>query len=196
MKIAKELAKYCKDSGYVTQDQLPWLQYILEKRLSTILIFFPVFTLGACLTSPVSSCLFLVSFLFLRERTNGFHADTFLGCFFGSLLSVLVFLGLLIRVLTPLISLLILIIASILIITMSPYMNPQMHLTPKEASACAVSARKRLILLDVLVIITYVFGYAEMAYSILLGISMTATTLIGAKILTKEDNYERTAEHC
>lgn len=196
MKIAKELAKYCKDSGYVTQEQLPWLQYILEKRLSTLLIFIPVFAVGACLTSPVSSCLFLVSFLYLRERTNGFHADTFLGCFLGSLLSVLVFLGLLFRVLTPLISLLILIIASISIITLSPYMHPRMHLTPKEASACAASARKRVILLDVLVIITYVFGYAEVAYSILLGISMAATTLVGAKILTKEDDYERAEEHC
>lgn len=196
MKIAKELAEYCKDSGYVTQEQLPWLQYILEKRLSTLLIFFPVFLLGAWLTSPVSSCLFLASFLFLRKRTNGFHADTFEGCFVGSLLSVLVFLGLLIRVLTPLISLLILIIASISIITLSPYIHPQMHLTLKEASACAAAAKKRLLLLDVLLIITYVFGHTEAAYSILLGISMAATTLVGAKILSKEDNYERTDEHC
>ena len=196
MKIAEELAKYCEALDYVTQEQLPWLQYILEKRLSTLLIFFPVFALGAFLTSPLSSYLFLISFLFLRERTNGFHADTFLGCFFGSLLSVLVFLGLLFRVLTPLISLLILIIASISIITMSPYMHPQMHLTSKEAAACAVSARQRLILLNILVIITYVFGYAEVAYSILLGITMAATTLVGAKILTKENNYEKTKEYC
>lgn len=196
MKIAGFLSKLCLDKGYITQEELPWLQYILEKRLSTIVIFIPLFAIGCYLTSPLSSFLFLFSFLFLRKRTNGFHANTLLGCFCGSVLSVLLFLGLIIRFLEPWISLLLLIFASIVIIHLSPFAHPMMHLTDEEKTACASSSKRRLFILVTLVIATYSLGLVEIGHSILLGITMTATTLVVAQIITRRKKYEETGKHC
>ena len=196
MKIASFLSKYCLDKGYITPEELPWLQYILEKRLSTIIIFIPLFAIGCYLTSPLSSFLFLMSFLFLRKRTNGYHASTVVGCFCASMLSVLLFLGLIIRVLSPWISIFLLIISSIVIIYLSPFEHPLMHWTPEEKAACAASSKGRLLILVVLVISTYAAGQIEIGNSILLGITMTAITLVLAQITKRRKRHEKTENNC
>lgn len=37
MKLVSALVDKCITSGYITQDQAPWLYYGIEKRLTTIL---------------------------------------------------------------------------------------------------------------------------------------------------------------
>lgn len=196
MRIAAMLTKYCENKGYITQEQNPWLQYTIEKHLSIILLFPPLFILGGRIASPVASFVFLASFLFLRNRTNGIHAKTVFGCFCSSMVSELVILGLLFHILTLRIALSIMTLSSIVIFTMSPFNHPLMHLSPEEVSACAMSAKLRLFLLDSMTVGAYLLGYMEIGHSIVLGTALTATTLAGANIFNRGKNNERTADSC
>lgn len=192
MKIAIFLAECCLNKGYVTEEQMPWLQYILAKRLSTLLIYITLFILGIYLASPLSSFAFVTSFLYLREQTNGVHAKTIRGCFWGSIISEIVFLGIFAQLMTIGIALLLLAFSSTLIYCLSPYNHPSMHLTLEEESACATAAKKRLLFLDTLAVSTYLAGYYETGHSITLSITMTACMLVIANITSRRNNDEGT----
>lgn len=192
MKIASILAEHCQNKGYVTDEQMPWLQYVLAKRLSTLLIYIALFILGIYLASTLSSFAFVTSFLYLRERTNGVHAKTFWGCFFGSIISEIVFLGVFARLITTGIALLLLTVSSTLIYYFSPYNHPSMHLTFEEELACATAAKKRLLFLDMLAVSIYLAGCYETGHSITLSITMTACMLVVANIISRRNKDERT----
>lgn len=190
MKIAHVLTRFCRKKGYVSEDQVPWLQYTIEKRLSTLLIWIPLFLIGIYLVSAIVSFSFISSFLYLRKRTNGLHAKTFLGCFCWSVISEMLFLGLLFKMLKTWMALLFLSTSSIVIIFFAPFNHPSMCFSSEEIEACAISSRKRLSILIVVVIIGYTLNYEELSHSIILGITMTASMLVTARITSRRKNDE------
>lgn len=191
MKLAVVLTEYCAFKGFISEEEMPWLQYILEKRLSTLLIYVPLLIIGAYLASPVASISFLASFLFLRKRTSGIHAKTFGGCFCGSIASQVLSLGVLLHALTLWAAIPLLAVASAIIIHLAPFNHPSMHLSKGEVTACAISARNRVLFLDILVVVFYILNDIEVGHSILLGIAMTAVMLVGANIMHGRNNDEK-----
>lgn len=83
-----------------------------------------------------------------------------------------------------------------MIIYLSPFEHPLMHWTSEEKAACAASSKGRLLILFVLVISTYAAGQIETGNSILLGITMTAITLVLAQITKRRKKYEKTENNC
>lgn len=190
MKTAHTLTRLCQQKGYITEDQMPWLQYTIEKRLSTLLIWIPLFLNGIYLVSPIVSFSFISSFLYLRKRTNGFHAKTLLGCFWGSIISETFFLGILFKRMQLWMAVLFLVTSSVIIFFFAPFNHPLMCFSSEEIKACAKSSRKRLFVLIVVVIIGYILNYKELSHSIILGITMTATMLVSAKITLRSQKNE------
>ena len=110
----------------------PWLQYCLEKWISTILGMGLLLTVGLLLFPPVPTVVFIVSFLFLRQRTNGFHMKSMLGCLAVSLALELGMMGLVYPVLTLPSAATVLVISASLVIPLSPFRHPNFPITDWE----------------------------------------------------------------
>lgn len=183
MKYIGTLVDRCIAKGYITQDQAPWLYYGIEKRVTTILIAIPMLIIGSLVSTPAMAIAFYVSFYLLRSRTNGLHAKTLLGCLIHSILSEVFFLGILPYILDEAIAISLLILSAISIFYLAPYSHPNMGLSVQEATACAKSAKRRLITLILLLIALYIMQLSQFSTGILLGIVMTAVMLVLAYIL-------------
>lgn len=183
MKLVSALVDKCITSGYITQEQAPWLYYGIEKRLTTILISIPMLIIGSLVSTPAMAIAFYISFYLLRSRTNGFHAKTLSGCLIHSILSEIIFLGMLPYVLDEAIAISLLVLSAISIFCLAPYNHPNMGLSVVESTACAKSAKERLITLILLLIALHIMQLSQFSTGILLGIVMTAVMLVLAYIL-------------
>lgn len=192
MKYIGTLVDMCIAKGYITQDQAPWLYYGIEKRVTTILISIPMLIIGSLVSTPAMSIAFYISFCSLRTRTNGFHAKTLAGCLTLSILSEIFFLGILPRILNNAVAVSLLIISIISIFILAPYNHPNMALSIEESTACAKSAKKRLFILVLLLIILHKMQLNQFVTGILLGIVMAALTLVLAYILRGGKENEET----
>lgn len=186
MKYIGTLVDVCIAKGYITLDQAPWLYYGIEKRVTTILISIPMLIIGSLASTPAMSIAFYISFCLLRARTNGLHAKTLTGCLILSIISEILFLGIIPFILNANAAISLLIISIISIAVLAPYNHPNIDLSDEESTACAKSAKKRLIILILLLIILYVMQLEQLATGILLGIVMAAVTLVLAYILKGE----------
>lgn len=191
MKSVSALVDKCITSGYITQEQAPWLYYGIEKRLTTILISIPMLIIGSLVSTPAIAIAFYVSFCLLRSRTNGFHAKTLLGCLIHSILSEVFFLGVLPYILDEAIASFLLILSAISIFYLAPYNHHNMGLSVEEAMACAKSAKRRLAMLILLLIALYIVQLNQFSTGILLGIVMTAVMLVFAYILKGGKSNEK-----
>lgn len=186
MKYIGTLVDVCIAKGYITLDQAPWLYYGIEKRVTTILISIPMLIIGSLASTPAMSIAFYISFCSLLARTNGLHAKTLAGCLILSIISEILFLGIIPFILNANVAISLLIISIISIAVLAPYNHPNIDLSDEESTACAKSARIRLIILILLLIILYAMQLEQLATGILLGIVMAAVTLVLAYILKGE----------
>lgn len=182
MKCIGSLVDMCVAKGYITQDQAPWLYYGMEKRVSTVIVSIPMLIIGSLVSSPATSIAFYISFCLLRTRTNGIHAKTLVGCLVVSTLSETIFLGFLPYILNASVGSALLITSAISIFILAPYNHPNMDLSDEEVKACAKSAKERLFILILLLIILYEIQLEQLATGILLGIVMVAVSLALAYI--------------
>lgn len=173
----EQLVEHCVKRGYVSEQQAPWLSYALKKHMSSLVATIPILILASLLSTPIAAWSFYFSFSWLRSRTNGIHAKTFQGCLVASLLSVLVFMGLLYQLLIdPVI--VVLVLGSVVIIwVFAPFNHPNMHLTREETLACAISAKRRVVSLLSGALVLRVLNLQEASTGIILGIAMAAALL-------------------
>ena len=74
--IAKKLTQYFLAHGLIKEDDAEVCQYALYRRISRAVGLIALTLLGGLITDFGSAFCFTVSFLFLRERTGGYHAKT------------------------------------------------------------------------------------------------------------------------
>ena len=190
MECVNAFTDMCIRKGYVSVERAPWLQYALEKRVTSILISIPIIVLGFILAPPAMVISFYFSFYLLRVRTNGFHASSVLRCFLLSLIGVGFFLGVFPKILGNMMEFTLLAVSVILIYKLAPYNHPNMNLTDEESKACAKSAKKRLSILTLLSVALFIMELKQLATGSLLGIVMVAVTLIFAYVPKGERQYE------
>lgn len=180
MKQIDMLVGMCIQKGYVSQNESEWLRYALEKRIISLITFVPVLILGVLLTNPANLLAFLFTFFSLRTRTNGFHAESVGRCLLYSMLGEVFFLKVLPMVWNGIIAFIALTMSIILIWVLAPYNHPNMNLSSEEVTACAKSAKWRLSMLLFALSVFNVRKLYQIALGILLGIVMTASTLVMA----------------
>lgn len=183
MEISNIFVRWCLRNKYIKETQIPWLKYIVEKILSTVIGIIVMFVVGGLITSWIRTASFLVSFAIIRCRTNGFHANTKLGCFIFSVGMELLFL----KVIPSNISfrqLLVIFLVSVTAIwKLAPFDHPKMHLSDSEKNACAKSAKIRILLLLLLAYVLHIFSDKQAVLGIILGINMASFSLILAYLL-------------
>lgn len=168
---------YSLKNGIVTENNLPWFRYGIEKRLTTVVVMIPFFILAVLLTNFHVACVFLLCFYLLRSRMNGYHANKFFHCFIHSLLLEIVCLLLIYPLLNQLSVYTLSIICITLIFILAPYNHPNMHLTKEEVYACRISSRIRISCITICNIIVCALGYLDYAKGIVLGTMMAVYLL-------------------
>lgn len=181
---------YCVEGKIISQHEVDWLVYGLEKRITTTVTSVFFFLIGMRLANTLSVVSFLISFYFLRVRTNGYHANSFLGCLLISLILEIIFLTLVLPVLNTFIFILLNLNNLVIIFLFAPFANLNMHLDEAELSACRRTSRIRIIVLFTLSILFYIFGEFNISRGILLGSTMAAFLLIIAYIKKGENKHE------
>lgn len=183
MKQIESIVCACVQNGFVTQENAQWLRYALEKRIISLVAFILLAGIGIMIADLGTVFAFLGSFYYLRTRTNGFHAKSVGKCLLYSALGEVVFLKVLPTVWNDIIAFSALIVSIALIWFFAPYNHPGMDLTPEEVAACANSAKWRLAMLVLALPILHFIQQEHLVKGILLGIVMTASTLITAYCL-------------
>lgn len=180
--LTKLLVSQCIRKGYIDEDHAPWLQYSLECKLSTILILVPFLSLGICLTSVSTAIGFLFSFYYLRNYTNGYHANTVWQCLLLSLAFEVFFLGFLYRFIAKQHVFILLILSVVVIFFCAPFHHPNLELTSEEIAACKKIAKQRSVIVTIGAVVFWRFNCESMFVGLSLGVSMVALLLAIAYI--------------
>lgn len=182
----------CVEEKIIDKEEADWLVYGLEKRITASVAAILFFLIGIRLADTLSVIAFLSSFYFLRVRTNGYHANSFLSCLILTLLLEAFFLKLVLPTLNSFIFFFLNIADFWTIFLFAPFRNCNMHLNERELWACRKTSRIRISVLFTASILLYIFGELDISKGITLGITMTALLLLIAYIKEKGENkHER-----
>lgn len=179
--LTNKLTIFLQKKKLIDDDQILWCNYMIRHRLMDVISLLWLIPIGSLISPWYISLAFVLSYRFLRSRTGGYHAKSLLGCMLASTVMQLVGV-LLIRVVKDIqILFYILLISSLIIITIAPANNAELHLSQQEINALFPRIRRRLLLLWLLVCFFYCFN-AEIAVSIIFGTIATALLLLLSKI--------------
>lgn len=177
-----KIVRYCYKNGYISENQVPWLRYSIEKRLSSIIGIIPFAFLALLLSDFWCALYFILSFCFLRSRINGYHSKTLVGCLFISLATELLFFKVIYPLLTPIVALVIWIVCFVILFLFAPYNHPNMHYSMDEVLALKKSIRHRVIILTTIFLIALAMQASSSLQGLTLGIAMAAFMLCLAYI--------------
>ena len=186
----KCLTNYCLQHNIITEDDIPWFQYGIEKRISTIIVGIPVFILAVLLSNFLTAIAFYISFYFLRTRTNGYHAKTLLKCLLFSLLSLFLFMYAIYHFLDTNSAMYVSALCTVIIWILAPFNNPNMNYTNEEYEACKKSSRFRSAGILICVTIAYIANARKIVIGLTLGVAMAAFFLCLAYILNGGIHHE------
>ena len=150
--------------------------------MSTIIVAIPFFLVAVILSDICTAMAFYVSFYCLRTRINGYHAKTVWACFVTSLLSELLFLGVICPLINTIGAISLALFSLINILILAPYNHPSMHLSNEEVTACRNSSRIRSISIMACILATYLINFSTIAKGLSLGLAMAACLLCLAYI--------------
>lgn len=181
--IAIYLANLCIRYDIVDKSLFDWCVYSIGKRLAISITRFFLILIGFTFFGIIETSVFISSLLLLRTFTNGYHASSYLGCLFLSILVEVICLSI-----APFLSRSILafaiVLSDVLICAYAPYNDVKIHLTPNEIVATKLQTRKLLVLLNIACLFLsavqpYLLNYIVMA------LIADAASLLLAKTNTK-----------
>lgn len=160
-------------------DNVEWCQYIICKKISTWMTGGVALLLGTWVSSFPCAITFLVSFSFLLARTNGFHAQSFLGCFLISNIVEVAFLSFL-PFMRTCVMLMLGFFSCVIIVVHAPGNNSHIHFNDKELQVVKKRVYIRLLAL-VGIALTVYFFQPVLAKCICLALLADAMSLSVAK---------------
>ncbi len=84
--LARQLTEKIMLTGNVEDDKKEIIQYGLELCISTLILFFSIQVLSLVLFRKLDATIFTIFFVPLRLFSGGFHASTYLKCYWSSLI--------------------------------------------------------------------------------------------------------------
>lgn len=176
------IVRYCFKNGLISESQIPWLRYSIEKRLSSIIGIIPFALLALLLSDFGCAFCFILSFCVLRSRINGYHSKTLIGCILVSLAIEILSFKIIYPVLTPITAMATCIVCFVILILFAPYNHPNMHYSADEVLALKKSIRRRVAVLFLLLSLFTVKQLISALHGLTLGIAMAAFMLCLAYI--------------
>ena len=173
----EQIVNYCLKNDIISENQVPWLRYGIEKRLSSIIGLISFTILAVFLSDFWCSVWFIFSFYILRKRINGYHSKTPFGCFCISLTMELLFFKFVYPILTPIIAILVSIFCIVILLLFAPYNHPNIHYSAEEILALKKSIRHRVSMLSAIFLISFTMQKSSSLQGLTLGMAMAAYML-------------------
>lgn len=185
--IVDHFVSYCASKGIVSEENIPWFKYSVERRFYTLIVMVPFLGFGFLLVGFWATIAFLIGFYGIRRRSNGFHAKTPGRCFFLSLAFEALFLMVFYPSLTPSLAILINICSVTLLLTLAPYNHPNCDFSADELLALKHALYRTILLFSLVLAATGMMRHYRIFYGMTSGIAMAAVMLCLAYIIKGED---------
>lgn len=176
--IISRFSVKCVHVGIVEEDMLEWFCYALEKRVVTTISALILLVPAISFSNIWTAVAYLGSFFYLRSRTSGYHANSFVGCLFISVILEATFLLFVLPILTIYMALILNLVSLVIVYLLAPYNHPNMHMTDQEIEGCRISARLRITMLSAMAILLYFCALKNISNGFTLGNTMTALLLL------------------
>ena len=174
--IAKKVVQNWAAKGYISDDEVEMCLYNLIRHTFTVAVLCVLTVAGALLGEWGNTIVLILSILFLRTYTNGYHCKSCVACIFLSLAVTLLSLHI-VPLLNFITALILMFVGSSIILAIAPTNSPQMHLTEAEMTAMRKHVRIRLLILTVSFLL-FVFVNMEKAYCIAVAVAVVAISLL------------------
>lgn len=185
--IVDHFVSYCASKGIVSEENMPWFKYSVERRFYTLIVMVPFLGFGFLLVGFWATIAFLIGFYGIRRRSNGYHAKTPGRCFFLSLAFEALFLMVFYPSLTPSLAILINICSIALLLTLAPYNHPNCDFSEEALAALKHALHRTIFLFYLVLVIAGMMHLSEIVYGMTSGIAMAAVMLCLAYIIKGED---------
>lgn len=189
MKITEMLTRQAIKKGIIEQEQEEVFYYCIEKRIASLLIGIPCFLLAVAVSDLWGAVGFYVSFFLIRKYSNGYHASSVWMCLLSSLISELVFLGVIYPLLNAVWAFVIMILSLLAIIILAPYNHPDFNYSSAELISCK---KHVLIWLSVLLATTLaamLLRITALSAGISLGCALAGSSICFAYIFNWRKSY-------
>ncbi|MBO5383677.1 MAG: accessory gene regulator B family protein [Ruminococcus sp.] len=178
--LGRNISLFLCRNNIISEQDLEIYQYGFETIISTVLGFMITLLIGFILDMQLLSVLYYVIFVFLRQLTGGYHADTYLKC--NTIFAIITFITLGITKLLhiigkySLIFLMILTIFSLLIIwRYAPVENPN---KPLDSEQIMRNHKMSLLLSVSLSLLSFILYFAMAEVSLLITLTIFCVSLL------------------
>ena len=191
-KLAEDISFYLIVNKIIDIDDRDIHIYGLELLISTFFTSASILTLGFFMGEWISAIAYLSVYFFLKSYTGGYHANNYYECYFYSILVFIVLI--IIKDITlynyyPLIGLLSLTFSTVIIFKFAPVENKNNLKTKDEIIKNKKIARRRTLLLNIIIILGYIVRYQliELWFMLALVELSIAYTILKQNILKGRD---------
>lgn len=77
--------KYLVDLNCISEENIPEYEYELLRMTESIIVIVAMLIVGALFHCIIYCMVFMICFFLIRNRTGGFHLETFFQCFIGTI---------------------------------------------------------------------------------------------------------------
>ena len=175
------------EKGMLSDEQKEDYVYGLTIVCEKWIVYSILFLIAIFLRHPIEGMIFATAFVSLRQTTGGFHANNFLGCLIGSIVTffLVIQVGVPLLIKYRIISFLLVVISTICILVLSPINHPNLALTGDETRKIKQWNRK---VLCIELLTVGIGSWLQMCWQqyIIAAIVMCAVFIILAKIIGQE----------
>ena len=192
--LSRKIAYFFYNKGLLPQGELEWAIYTIERRVLSMLFTPCILMIGSILSSFSTTLTFYISFVFLRHKVGGYHAETSMGCFFLSILVTAFASCFVIPLAMKKIEFFVLLLFSCFIVfAMKPANHPNMKMSEDESAENHKRAKFRVMTeANIAVILFYRPTARILGAAVLVGIFFAACSILAGKIkLEVKENEQR-----
>lgn len=191
-KMANRLAERLVAECLIEQKQQESYAYTFQCMAEKTITVGTILALSIILKSFVPTIFFLIFFFALRTRTGGYHADTFIKCYFGTIsLYCLVVIVCKYNIGNRMSWTVLLGISTVVILVLGTLNNPAVHMNRHEMQESRRSARITLVLEESVIAFLLVMRGEHINIKFMsAAVILCATLMCFAKILGQEEQND------
>ena len=183
---AKRISSFCISNGVISEQDREKYDYCYEILLSSVLNIFSVVMIGLVTGFLAQAVCFMLVFASLKNTVGGYHADSHLACFAGTVGTFLLyrFLAFVIPAGTlPAVAALFAVFAGITVFLLAPVGTKNKPLSSRQKSQLKEDSRLFILFLCMLVLFLLLQDInPQWAFSVSSAITAVAASLIAGKI--------------
>lgn len=182
--MAKWLSRRMVERGIIKEEEQEIYQFGIRNGMILLLNIVTAFLIGLLTTKLLVVAVFTLSFMVLRSYTGGYHSDSRVFCYIGSnlVLFIPVYTEKLFLKTPNMVLILFLVLASGIILMLSPMHSKNRKLDEKEQKHFGIRARLITVVQLIILAVLWYAGLTPYAYAVYASICIIAVFMIIGKI--------------